>query len=375
MTNKLYHNEILAITKLTLTNFRNYSKFNLQFSPQPIIITGTNGIGKTNILESVSLFSPGRGLRNAKLVEIGTKVGDDFSSWQVSALADCHYGNIELVTAHQNIDEKIGKRVIKINDQPMKSQSELAKIFSVIWLTPQMDQLFLGPSSTRRRFIDRLVLNFDAEHANRVANYEHVMSQRLKLLKSNKHDNFWLNALEQSMAELAMAIAAARIQTIDYLQAMIDESDGIFPKALLTMTGELEQQIANMPSLELEQIFKKKLSESRQIDFHSGRTNAGIHRSDLLVYQCEKNIEAARCSTGEQKALLISIILAEAKARIKWRSSAPVLLLDEVIAHLDEQRRDALFQELLAIKAQCWITATDINIFANLKNYAQFYEL
>jgi DNA replication and repair protein RecF len=370
--------DILSVTNLKLINYRNYPHINLNFSNQPVIITGANGVGKTNILEAISLLSPGRGLRNIKLEEIGRQDKDSKTkhNWQIKAFINSVYGPMEVVTS-SNIDEddKSTKRYIKINDQNIKNQSELAKIFSIIWLTPQMDQLFIGSSLNRRRFIDRLVFNFDAEHAARIGKYENLMRERVKLLKKSYQDNIWLNAVEQNMAEVAVAIAASRVQIIEYLQAMINVSTGAFPKAKISMKGELEEKVVNMPSLQLEEEFKQKLKSYRETDFFTGRTNAGIHRSDLLVYHLHKNIEASNCSTGEQKALLLSIILAEAKARIKWRSSTPVLLLDEVIAHLDEDRRYALFEELLAMQAQCWITGTDKSIFDSLINHAQFIEL
>jgi DNA replication and repair protein RecF len=369
--------EILSVKSLHLTNYRNYANFSLKFRAEPIIITGDNGVGKTNILEAISLLSPGRGLRNSKLEEIARKTGEFTSSgWSVQSFIGSIYGSLEIVTSGScEGKDKSGKRIIKINDQIIKGQAELAKIFSVIWLTPQMDPLFINSSLGRRKFIDRLVFNFDAEHASRVVKYESLMRERAKLLKKNYRDNLWLNALEQNMAEIAVAIAASRVQTVEYLQYMIDASDSPFPKAQIFMQGELEQKIVSLPSVEVENQFKDRLKSLREMDFFTGRTNAGIHRSDLLVYTKVKNIEAGKCSTGEQKSLLLSIILAEAKARIKWRYSTPVLLLDEVVAHLDEYRREALFEELLAMRAQCWITGTDKGIFNGLKNKAQFFEL
>jgi DNA replication and repair protein RecF len=368
--------EILSVECLDLHNFRNYPKFNCQFQAKPIIITGANGIGKTNILEAISFLSPGRGLRNAKLDEIGHKNQDIYAPWSIKTVINSKYGLLEIVTNYiTQAGDNVAKRQIKINNQPSKSHAELAKIFSVIWLTPQMDPIFISGSSNRRRFIDRLVYNFDAEHATRVTCYENVMRQRAKLLKKNLRDVLWLKSLEQTMAETAVAIAAARVQTVEYLQAMINMDSGPFPKAIITMQGELEQKVATVPSVLIEEQFRIRLEQLRETDFFTGRTNAGIHRSDLLVYHCAKNIEAAKCSTGEQKALLLSILLAEAKARIKWKSSVPVLLLDEVVAHLDAERREALFGEILAINAQCWITGTDKAVFSSLKNYAQFVEL
>ena len=366
---------VLSVDKLRLRHFRNHSDLTLDFAPALVVITGENGAGKTNILEAISLLAPGRGLRNAKLCAMINQRQNEPQGWCIDAIINSLYGHTEVTTNLASNSSSTGKRVVKTNDRAIRSHTELSKLFGVIWLTPQMDPIFIASSSLRRRFLDRLVYNFDPEHASRMVIYENAMRQRLKLLREGRCDDVWLNALEHNMAENAVAIAHSRVQTVEYLQEAIYSSGGEFPQARLTLAGEIEEMVPQMAALQVEEIYTKKLKELRKLDMHSGRTNAGIHRSDLLVYHLGKNTEAALCSTGEQKALLISIILAEAKAKIKWHSSVPVLLLDEVVAHLDEPRREALLAELADLKAQCFITATDNKIFSSNANMAQFYQI
>ncbi|MFV9875377.1 MAG: DNA replication/repair protein RecF [Rickettsiales endosymbiont of Dermacentor nuttalli] len=370
-------NNILAINKLVLKNFRSHTHINWTLSQEPIVITGKNGVGKTNILEAVSLLAPGRGIRNAKLDELDQYTSDDQKkAWCIESLVTSNLGITEIMTRRVNNDlESSNKRIIKINDKLIKQQSELTKILNIIWLIPQMDYLFLSGSSTRRKFFDRLVFNFFPEHAELLTHYENAMRERAKLLKEHKYDNCWLSALERTMAETGVAIASARVQVLEYLRNYIVHLNSCFPKAILDISGTLETEVTKISATALEENFKVELSNIRKLDAASGRTNAGIHRSDLLVYHEKKNIEASSCSTGEQKALLISIILALVKAKIELFASVPVLLLDEIVAHLDDIRKEALFVELLDLKTQVWMTSNTASIFGSLKNKAQFIEL
>ncbi|AIL65199.1 DNA replication and repair protein recF [Rickettsiales bacterium Ac37b] len=372
-------NNILAINKLVLKNFRNHNDLNWNLTEKPIVITGKNGAGKTNILEAVSLLAPGRGMRNAKLTELDQYLTNDeqkIKNWSIESIAASSFGITEIITHRAYSDlENSNKRVIKVNDKPLKQQSELTKLLNIIWLIPQMDYLFLSGSSTRRKFFDRLVFNFFPDHAEYLTNYENAMRERAKLLKENRYDNYWLNALEHTMAETGVAIASARVQVLEYLKSYMKRLNSCFPKALLDISGTLETAIVKISATALEENFRAELSSARSLDVLSGRTTTGIHRSDLLVYHEEKNIEASSCSTGEQKALLISIILALVKAKIELFASVPILLLDEIVAHLDDIRKEALFVELLDLKTQVWMTSTKANIFESLKNNAQFIEL
>jgi DNA replication and repair protein RecF len=366
--------DILAIRSLTLANYRNHQNLDLSFDVKPVIITGDNGVGKTNILEAISLVSPGKGLRNSSLDQLANNKKKAIH-WMSRFLIDSTHGKLELSNHYD--DKKSPKREIFINDQKIKSHSELSKIFSVIWLTPLMDQIFIGPSQVRRKFIDRMVFNFDDNHATRVNQYDKLMRERIKILKktTSASENLWLNSIEKNMSEVAIAIAVARVQLIEYLQLMIDLEETSFPKAIISIKGKIEEAVNLKSSLQLESDFEAELKINRKIDLITERTNAGIHRSDLIIYHKDKNIEARSCSTGEQKALLVTIILAQVRARIKWKSSTPVILLDEVIAHLDEKRRFELFEKLLAMKVQFWITGTDNDMFNPLKDKAQFINL
>jgi DNA replication and repair protein RecF len=358
------------ISSLYLDNFRNYNNLKLTLNEKPVVLTGTNGSGKTNILEAISFLSPGRGLRKIRLDEADRITENGRKNWSLSAVIHQGYEEIRIGTGREANAES-NKRIIKVDGDVVKNQAELAAMFSVMWLTPQMDGIFLGSSSDRRKFLDRLVYNFDAEHASRIYSYEYTMRERAKLLQ-NRGDASWLGVLENKLAERAVSIAAARIDAIETIQAAIMQSDTAFPKASISVNGEVESLIAENSSLYVEELIRKKLFEGRSYDFATGRTSVGTHRSDFVVIHTDKNMPAASCSTGEQKALLLSIILAEARAKATWKNSVPVLLLDEVVAHLDEYRRASLFHELLDMKTQVWLTGTDLSLFGGLERRAQF---
>jgi DNA replication and repair protein RecF len=365
------HTTILAVNSLSLSHYRNHLQLNLACKSSPIVLTGKNGLGKTNILEAVSLLVPGKGLRSACLEEITTI--NQNKCWKIAAEVNSTYGPLEIITT---INDK-SKRSVMINGKTAKSQLELAGIFSVSWLTPLMDQIFVGPSKNRRKLLDKLALNFDESHAQRLNQYEKLIAERRQILKKSgiKAKEIWLNAVEKNLSSLAVAIATSRIEAISYVQSVINDNANIFPRAELKIKGELEEQIYLKPSLQIEEEFALRLKSLREIDLQQNRTNAGIHRSDLLVYHGEKKMIAANCSTGEQKTLLLSIILAEAKARIRWKNQAPVMLLDEVVAHLDCKIRTKLFEQLLDMNLQCFLTGTDEQVFLEIKNRAQFINI
>jgi DNA replication and repair protein RecF len=357
------------ISRLSLNNFRNYSNLNINLNAEPVILTGNNGSGKTNILEAISFLSPGRGLRKIKLDEADRISDGARSNWSISAIINHGYEETRIGTGRDNSDNK---RIIKIDGEVLKNQAELASMFSVMWLTPQMDGLFIGSSSDRRKFLDRLVYNFDPEHASRIYSYEYTMRERAKLLQQNGDAN-WLGVLENKLAERAISIAAARIDTIETIQAAIMQSTTAFPKAIIGVAGATEELLSGNSALAAEEILRRQFFDSRAYDYATGRTSCGTHRSDFVVTHFDKNMPAESCSTGEQKALLLSIILAEARAKAAWKNSVPVLLLDEVIAHLDEKRRASLFNELLEMKTQVWLTGTDSELFGELQGRAQFF--
>ncbi|HEX2117304.1 MAG TPA: DNA replication and repair protein RecF, partial [Alphaproteobacteria bacterium] len=255
------------------------------------------------------------------------------------------------------------------------SQKDLSALLSIVWVTPEMDRLFMEGPSARRRFLDRLVFGFDPEHAGRVAAYEHVMRERARLLAEGSTDTAWLDALEDGMARHGTAVAVARAQTVARLDHAAAEGVGPFPAAQAAMSGELDQWLAEMPALAAEDRLRETLRAGRAHDAQIGGAIAGPHRADLAVRFVAKNRPAHECSTGEQKALLLSLILAVARELCHERGEPPVLLLDEVVAHLDGARRAALFDELSALGVQAWLTGTDDELFAGLRGRAQFFRV
>lgn len=346
-----------------------------------IVLTGPNGAGKTNVLEAVSLLTPGRGLRSAsnedlirraaELPSIPSPVG---KGWAIVASIETGGAEVQIGTG---LEPDASKRTIKINGAPAKTQIALSDYMSCIWLTPQMDRLFLDSSGGRRRFFDKLIFAFDPGHAGRVTRYENAMAQRSKLLREGKNDASWLNALESQMAETGIAIAAARIDFSARLQRACDKAhereETFFPKAALHLSGTVEELLSKTPAVEVEEMFAYQLKQSRNHDAETGGAATGPHKGDLLVRYKAKDMPADQCSTGEQKALLIGIILAHARLIHGERGAAPVLLLDEVAAHLDENRRAALFDLLIALGGQVWMTGTDESLFSAAKNRAQFW--
>ena len=381
-----------GVTRLTLTDFRNYAFLRINPELRPIIITGENGSGKTNILEAVSFLTPGRGMRSAKLSDIRrftpAVIENGYtpsnSSWAVSANVSKNGEYFEIGTAVENIlreddDENniYNKRIVKIDGQKISSQGELGHFLSAIWLTPQMDRLFRGGSQPRRSFLDRLVYAFDNEHAKRTANFEHLYKQWFQLIKNinGRADSAWLSGIEESMATTGVAIAAARREQIARLNRFIEnEPDDVFPNVILKLEGTIEKLLDTMPAVDVEDFYMKQLAEGRKKILYNDNVD-GVNRTDFKVFYKKKNMPAELCSTGEQKSLLISIILAQTKCQILYQGFAPVLLLDEVAAHLDDGKREALLQKIKELGLQAWITATNPELFYSLKNSADFYEI
>jgi DNA replication and repair protein RecF len=364
------------IKSLQLTDFRCYGGARLDnLAPGAVVLYGPNGAGKTNMLEAVSLLSPGRGLRGASAAEI-QKQGAE-TAWAVASVAETLYGETRIGTGR---DPATDKRIVRINGETAKSQSALSEYLSCVWLTPQMDRLFIDAPGTRRKFLDRLVFAFDASHSGRITRYENAMSQRSKLLKETLNpDPAWLAGLEAQMAETGVAIAAARLELTGRLQDACNRASAseefLFPKARLGLRGTVEELLRHAPALEIEDMLKYQFAQSRLQDAQSGGAASGPHKSDLLVSYAAKDMPAAQCSTGEQKALLIGIVLAHARLIAAERGAAPILLLDEVAAHLDETRRAALYDLLLAMKTQVWLTGTDESLFTALRGRGQFFKV
>ncbi|MDA0782602.1 MAG: DNA replication/repair protein RecF [Rickettsiales bacterium] len=366
--------EAFYASSIKLGSYRNYKDLSLKLNASPVVLTGANGSGKTNILEAISLLSPGKGFRKIKLNEADMiQGGEAVLPWSISAVVNKGFEEFRIGTGRELVTDS--KRIVKIDGDIVKNQAELTSIFSVMWLTPQMDGLFIGSSSDRRKFLDRLVYNFDPEHASRIYSYEYTMRERAKIIRQPSYDPSWVSVLEEKMAQRAVSIAAARIDTVEHIQAVISEFKTAFPKADIDVQGGVERIMLENSALQAEEILKKQLYESRGMDTRTGRTSVGTHRSDFIAFHNEKAMPAASCSTGEQKALLLSIILAEARAKALWKGSVPVLLLDEVVAHLDEKRRASLFEEIFSMQAQVWMTGTDEELFKEIRDKAQFFNV
>lgn len=280
---------------------------------------------------------------------------------------------IQIGTGRDAESESGERRLVRIDGTPAKSQAMLARLASLVWLTPQMDRLFTEGSGARRRFLDRLVLGFDPEHAARLSAYERAMRERLKLLRDGDPDKSWLNALEEEMAAHGVAIAAARGQTVLRLDEACAATARPFPQAGLAIEGEIDLWLRQMPALAAEEELRRRLQAQRRADGESGTTIIGPHRSDLVAHHAGNGMKAALCSTGEQKALLLAILLAQARLLTAQRGAPPIMLLDEVAAHLDAERRAALFAEILDLRAQAWLTGTDAALFTGLRRDAQFF--
>ena len=363
----------VGVCRLVLTDFRNYRSARLDLDAGSVVLTGPNGAGKTNLLEAISFLSPGRGLRNARLGEIDRR-DDAAGPWAVAATVETRRASLRIGTGRESAEDE--RRVVRIDGEPVRGQAALAECLGVLWLTPQMDRLFLEGPGGRRRFLDRLVLGLDPAHAGRVARYEQALRERSRLLRpiaqGAPSDPAWLTALEEVMAEQGVAVAAARREAVECLDRACAEAAGPFPRARLTLDGTVEAWLAEMPALAAEEKFKAGLAANRAPDAASGGAALGPHRSDLGVTHAEKGVPAGQASTGEQKALLISIVLAQAALQREIRGDPPILLLDEVAAHLDAGRRDALFERLAGLESQTWLTGTDAALFAPLREAARF---
>jgi DNA replication and repair protein RecF len=367
----------LYLHSLSLSSFRNYAHARMEVNSAPVVLTGSNGAGKTSILEAISLLTPGRGLRRAKLSGLDS-INNSGMPWAVAASIEGMQGYTRIGTGREGqggVDDA-DKRIVKIDGRVIRGQAELARHLSMIWLTPQMEQLFQEGTSASRKFLDRLVYGFEPEHATRVNEYEFAMRERNKLLQSDRIDSVWLDALEQTMAETGAAIASARLNTADHINEAIMRSTLSFPKADITILGVMEDALGlGTPCVQVEEDFKVLLRTNRGQDRASGRTSMGAHRSEMQVKHVTKQMPAGACSTGEQKALLLSIVLAQTRAGMRWHGVVPVILLDEVVAHLDERRRLELFEEICEIGAQTWMTGTDALLFAGLAEKAQYYQV
>jgi len=364
------------IHRLTLTHFRNYRAGSVQTRGDVVVLVGPNGAGKTNCLEAISFLSPGRGLRRATLEDVADNQGD--GSWAVSAEVEGALGLATLGTgidAPGNENSATGRRC-RIDREPVSSATAFGDHLRMVWLTPAMDGLFLGAASERRRFLDRLVLAVDAQHASRVSALERSLRSRNRLLEDQRGDPHWLDAIEHETAEVAVAVAAARAETVARLSSALEQARGDapeFPFARIALEGWMEELLPSHSAVEVEDRYRALLKENRGRDAAAGRTLEGPHLSDFAVTHAAKNMPASNCSTGEQKALLIRLVLAHARLIRDMTGFAPLLLLDEVVAHLDPGRRAALYDALSSLGAQVWMTGADPAAFGDIVTRAQIF--
>jgi DNA replication and repair protein RecF len=349
----------LHLTALTLSHFRSHKTARIAVDQRPVAILGPNGAGKTNILEAVSLLSPGRGLRRASAEDMTRR--PEALGWKLTGLVQS-FGQVHEVDTWS---EAGAARQVRI-DEKVGTQVALGSLARILWLVPAMDRLWIEGADGRRRFLDRLTLSFIPDHADASLSYEKAMRERNRLLKDQVRDTAWYGALEARMASAGHLIHQNRMAALALLQAAQDRAETSFPVAAL----DLVQTEGAMPETELE--LRDALSESRLRDLAVGRTLVGPHRADLQGVYTAKDVPARDCSTGEQKALLVSLILANARALSAQVGEPPILLLDEVAAHLDMNRRAALYDEICALGAQAWMTGTEASLFAELGSRAQF---
>ncbi len=364
----------LFVAELKLTNFRNYPKAGLHLDRRPVVLVGDNGTGKTNLLEAVSLLGPGSGLRSRPLGELGRREGP--GGFMIAARVISRHGEVEVGTglAHDRGAEATG-RIVRIAGKE-GSPGGLGDYVKLVWLIPAMDGLFTGPASERRRFLDRLMLTIDPKMRGPRARYDRAMRQRNRLFQLREGSPALFAGLEEQMAEAGVAIAAARLDAVARLAKLIDDAraargQGPFPWASLSLDGTLEAGLTERPAVEVEDDFRRCLRDGRERDRAASRALEGPHLSDLIVVHGPQSVLAETCSSGEQKALLLGLVLAQAELIKELEGASPLLLLDEVAAHLDPTRREALFQEILRLQPQAWLTGTERELFASLGRHAQ----
>ena len=372
------------VEQITLSNYRNYATARLALGPQPVVLLGANGAGKTNLLEAVSLLAPGQGLRRAPFPQLGRLNGA--GDWAVAAHVHTPHGSVDIGTGrlpNANPTTAPGRvgRLVRIDGETQSGSGALADWVEMVWLTPATDGLFTGPAAERRAFLDRLTLCFDPGYRTRAGHFERAMRQRNRLLQDGVSDPAQFSGLELIMAETGVATAAARAEAATALGASIltrrdRDPNSPFPWSRIALDGWIENQLSERPAVDVEDAYLAELRSGRERDRAAGRALVGPHRTDILVEHGPKSMPAAVCSTGEQKSLLIGLVLAHAELLAERRDgAAPILLLDEIAAHLDEHRRGALFAEILRLGAQAWMTGTDRHAFSALESHALFVQV
>ena len=366
-----------GVVRLMLTDFRNYEHLSLDTDSRPVVLTGANGAGKTNILEALSFLTAGRGIRSAKLSDVGRRNPEetDGRPWAVAAEVETPVGSVRLGSGIDGTSPD--RRVVHIDGKPVKGAAALAPFLGAVWLTPAMDRLFNDMPSERRRFLDRLVSVLDPDHVSRVAAYGQANRRRARLFRDGVTDAAWFEALEDTLARYGVAIAAARRDAIARLNGVLAEEDGLFPAAQLGLDGLIDEWLDSMAAVDAEEALRRRLKESRGAWSGDGEPPAaqGPNLSDFTVVMASNGRIAAACSTGEQKALLVSIVLAHVRVQTERCGQPPLLLLDEVAAHLDRDRRHYLFERVTMSGAQAWLTGTDVAVFAEFGNAVQLFSV
>ena len=359
-----------VINQLTLENFRNHSKFDLNSIDSSVLIYGANGTGKTSILESISLFSNSKGMRNATFLEMLKKNEKSFSinlhlqmNSFVNTSLTCNYNEVQ------------NKKQFALNGKEVKSISRIKMLIPMLCIAPYTEKIFIGPSSLRRLFVDNLVCNFDLTHAKRINEYEKILRERSKLLKEGNNDNEWLNSLEDTLSKLSVAICSMRLDFILRINRLLKKSLGNFPKVKILAENSLENHLTTKAAIDLEEELKIKFRISRKIDAILGGSREGCLRSDINILNLDKSMKARMCSSGEQKSLLISIVIACSRAIKESFSTSPVILLDEIFTHLDHKRKNDLLIELTSLGSQVWITTTEKERFLQKDYNFCYYQL
>ncbi len=365
------------VRRLMLQDFRSYAALDLAIEGRLVVLCGENGAGKTNLLEALSLLSPGRGLRRAELAECARENGAGGFALSVEVEEN---GEVHQLGSGWSPAEGDGgaERKNRIDRAPVASSRAFSDHVRVVWLTPAMDSLFSGPASERRRFLDRFVLAIDPSHGARVGQFERALRGRNRLIEEGSRNPSWLDAIEREAAELGVAVAAARLECVNRLQALIEaerDDSSPFPWARLALRGEVEALVAKGPALAAEDRYRALLRDNRSRDAAAGRTLIGPHVGDLAVWHGPKDAAAASASTGEQKALLVGLVLAHVRLVADMSGIVPIALLDEIAAHFDPRRRAALFDSLTRLGGQAFLTGADPAAFADLEGRAQTFEV
>lgn len=362
---------IQYISELVLNNFRNYSNISFNFYKDFNLIVGSNGIGKTNLLEALSLFSNSRGIRKSPINDLININNDGHKN---NLLSDDILFSLFIKIKNEEeqnkitILQKIDKKIIKYNDESLKKSGLLSNYLKITWLTPQMDSFFIGASSDRRKFIDKTAELLFCDHYDNVKKYEFFLKERIKILSNEIINNRWLDIVEKKIVQLGVAIAAIRNNVIDCLNNIFKTNTSNFPTGYIEINGEIENMIRNNKSIEVENFYLKMLFDNRKNDLNLKRTNFGIHKSDITIINKYKNMPANLCSTGEQKMLLISLIFVRTIFTKQLNNGIPILLLDEICSHIDDNTRKLFFEELKKINIQTFLTGTKKEDFLDLSN-------